>query len=67
MTFEHKIQVAWDNQSTPWWNETCANVIEVFGLPGHRFNWTPHTDYMVFGFESKKDAELCKILLSDRI
>lgn len=67
MSFDHKVHVSWNNQSVPWWNEICADVLEVFGLPGHRFMYRPHSEYMVFEFASKKDAELCKILLSEKL
>jgi len=39
----------------------------VFGLPGNKFVSHPKPDSMEFYFKSKKDAELCKILLSERI
>ena len=44
-----------------------AMVVEVFGLPGQRFVYSPTEDFMTFCFKSKKDAELCKILLSERL
>lgn len=61
------ITVRWNNQHNDWWNQTCADVLEVFGLPGQRFYYKPYPDFMTFTFKSKKDAELCRILLSDRI
>ena len=42
-------------------------VLEVFGLPGGRYESRPETDYMSFIFKSKKDADLCRILLSERL
>jgi hypothetical protein len=59
--------VNWDNQNGFWWNETCALVLEVFGLPGNRYESKPDSDYMLFTFKSKKDADLCRILLSERL
>ena len=64
---DNTVTVVWNNQSVPWWNECCALVLEVFGLPGDRFVYTPHEDYMSFTFKNQKDAELCKILLSERL
>lgn len=61
------ITIRWYNQNNEWWNETCISVLEVFGLPGQRFYYKPHPDYMTFTFKSKKDADLCKILLSEKI
>ena len=66
-TNDHEIVVAWHNQDNLWWNETCAMVLEVFGLPGNRFVYKPFEDFMTFTFKSKKDADLCRILLSERL
>lgn len=65
--FAHQVRLPWTGQSGYWWNEACADVLEVFGLPGDRFTSSPQTDYMDFFFKTKKDAELCKILLSDKL
>ena len=61
------ITVLWNNQHSEWWNETCASVLEVFGLPGNRFYYKPYPDYMTFTFKTKKDADLCRVLLSEKI
>lgn len=66
--FNHIIKVNWNTeQGSIWWNETCALVLEVFGLPGDRFIYKPSMDYMEFLFVSEKDAIMCKLLLSDRL
>ncbi len=65
--FCHSIRVDWNNQNGFWWNETCAMVLEGFGLPGNRFMYHPHEDYMTFNFKNEKDLNLCKILLSERL
>ena len=64
---ECDVRVDWDNQNGFWWTETCALVLEVFGLPGNRYESKPNSDYMLFTFKSKKDADLCRILLSERL
>jgi hypothetical protein len=64
---QNNIYVPWDGQSGFWWNETCAMVLEVFGLPGGRYTSHPEQDFMTFKFKSKKDADLCQILLSERL
>jgi hypothetical protein len=65
---DNEVIVDWTpTRGDQWWNETCAMVLEVFGLPGHRFVYTPSTDFMTFTFKDKRDAFMCKILLSDRI
>jgi len=64
---QNSVYVHWDNQNGFWWNETCAMVLEVFGLPGGRYESHPEQDVMKFTFKSKKDADLCRILLSERL
>jgi hypothetical protein len=64
---DNTVTVVWDNQYGYWWNETCAIVLEVFGLPGDRYQSTPDHDYMSFTFKNRKDADLCRILLSERL
>ena len=61
------VTVVWDNQNGFWWNETCAIVLEVFGLPGSRYSTHPEHDYMSFKFKNQKDADLCRVLLSERL
>ena len=61
------VTVPWDNQKGHWWNETCAIVLEHFGLPGDKYMSYLTTDSMMFNFNNEQDALLCKILLSDRI
>lgn len=65
--FVHVVRIPWQGQKSYWWNEACADVLEVFGLPGGRFTSHPSMDAMDFYFKSPRDAELCKILLSERI
>jgi len=63
----HFVRIPWRNQKNAWWTESCAMVVEVFGLPGERYTSHPSMDYMDFRFKSSKDAQVCKILLSDRV
>jgi hypothetical protein len=63
----HNVTVEWDNQNGFWWNETCAMVLEQFGLPGERYTSHPETDFMIFKFFNEHDAIMCKLLLSDRL
>lgn len=61
------VRLPWNGQDKYWWNEVCADIMEVFGLPGDRFTSHPTPDYMDFHFKSEKDAELCRILVSEKI
>ena len=38
------------------WNEVCARAVEMFGLPGDRFETHAHINHMDFVFKSNKDA-----------
>jgi hypothetical protein len=68
-TTDNDVNIEWQKIGalTYEWHQLCADVVEVFGLPGDRFTSHPSVDYMRFTFKNKKDADLCKILLSDRI
>lgn len=62
------VVVPWHTgQNGFWWNETCALVIKIFGLPGDKFVYNPEADKMTFHFKSPKDASMCRILLSERL
>jgi len=61
------ITIEWNNQHNSWWNETCASVLEVFGLPGQRFHYKPFQSHMTFTFKTRKDADLCRLLLSESL
>ena len=62
-----KIVVPWKNQSNTWWNETCAQIMEQFGLPGDRYTTEISPDEMIFNFNNSDDALMSKILISDHI
>ncbi len=47
------------------WNEICADIIEVFGLPGSKFVASSSPGYLKIIFKSLKDKKLCEILLSE--
>jgi hypothetical protein len=65
--YVHVISIPWQGQKNYWWNEACADIIEVFGLPGGRFTSHPSHDKMDFYFKSQKDADLCRIMLSEKL
>lgn len=64
---DHEVYVDWNLQPGKWWNHTCADIMEVFGLPGDRYVSTPTQDFLIFTFKNTKDADLCRILLSEKI
>lgn len=62
-----RITVPWENQSNSWWNETCAKILEHFGLPGGRYVTEVSAECMHFDFTDERDALMCKILISGDI
>jgi hypothetical protein len=62
-----EIRVPWESQSNTWWNETCANIIEHFGLPGEKYTTEVSADDMRFFFTDERDALMCRILISECI
>ncbi len=60
------IWIDWKKDDMPW-NEICAKVLEVFGLPGNRYTTSSSTMHLIFRFKNEKDFHLCSILLSEYI
>jgi hypothetical protein len=52
------VRISWtrDNENEKYWTEICARAIEVYGLPGNRFQTHANVNYMDFVFKSNKDA-----------
>lgn len=49
------------------WNEVCAWAIEMFGLPGDRFETHANVHCMDFVFKSNKDALMMAIQWNGQI
>jgi len=65
---DHEVIVSWHAPNGEFWTPgTLSTVVEVFGLPGQRFMYSPTSDFMTLCFKSKRDADLCRILLSERL
>jgi hypothetical protein len=62
-----EIRVPWESQSNVWWNETCAKILEHFGLPGDKYTTEISADDMRFFFTDERDALMCRILISECI
>lgn len=63
----YRITVPWQNQSNVWWSDTCANIVEHFGLPGGKYVTEVSSECMHFDFNDDRDALLCRILISGDI
>lgn len=67
MTTTVRINWVRETANEPYWNEVCARAIEMFGLPGDRFNTHVNVNYMEFIFNSEKDAILFSLEHNGRI
>lgn len=47
------------------WNEICANIVEVFGLPGYKFVTEASPGYFKILFKAEKDKLMCDLLVSE--
>lgn len=56
----YKVKLTWKlgQDTSEWWNQACAWVIEEFGLPGNKYKTEITTDYMIFDFNDKEDAAM---------
>ena len=61
------VTVPWESQSNHWWNETCADIVEHFGLPGGRYVTEVSSECMKFILHDDRDALMCRLLVSDKI
>ena len=66
-TLVNKVTVPWESQNNQWWNETCATIVEHFGLPGGKYVTTVNTECMDFIFYNNQDALMCRLLVSDKL
>lgn len=62
-----EIRVPWQNQSNVWWNETCAKIMERFGLPGGKYTTEITENDMKFFFNDEREALVCKIMISEEL
>jgi hypothetical protein len=62
-----EIYIPWANQNNGWWNETCARIVDHFGLPGGKYTTEVSEHSMKFFFKDERDALLCKILISEEL
>ena len=44
---QYNIWIEWQYEKMPW-NEICAKVIEIFGLPGNRYITASSTHHLMF-------------------
>jgi len=57
--------IQWHNNSPIPWNEICAQVVELFGLPGDRYVTNVGLVSMGFMFKNQEDFLLFKLKWSE--
>jgi hypothetical protein len=58
-----RVRIPWKMGDTvTYWNETCAQAIEMFGLPGDKFTTQLTEDHLDFIFRDEKDAILFELV-----
>ena len=61
------INIPWKDYGPSVWNDTCIDILEQFGLPGHKYTIEVATEGMKFHFKNQKDAVFCRILVSEKL
>lgn len=56
----YKVKLTWKlgQDTSEWWNQACAWVIEEYGLPGNNYKTEITEDYMIFDFKEKEHAAM---------
>ena len=56
----YKVKLTWKlgQDTTEWWNQACAWVIEEYGLPGNQYKTEITENYMIFDFKDKEHAAM---------
>jgi len=59
--------VPWTDRHNPmfYWDDLCANAVELFGLPGDRYITDISEQSMTWSFRSDKDAVLFRLKFSE--
>lgn len=67
--FCHAVHVPWGSavDTIQAWNDVCANAIDLFGLPGDRYQTEVNIDDMIWWFRDEHDAMLFRLKFSREI
>ena len=63
----HHCTVPWTDRRNPmfYWDDLCANAVELFGLPGDRYITDISERSMTWSFRSDQDAVLFRLKFSE--
>ena len=64
----YPVKITWSltddtDSNTQTWTETCARVLEQFGLPGDRYTTEISPEYMIFNFVTREDAVMATLMI----
>ncbi len=62
-----EILIPWKSQNNVWWNETCARIVDHFGLPGDRYTTEVSENEMKFFFKDEREALMCRLMISEQL
>ena len=67
--FKYAVTIPWSSQTdtVTAWNEICADAMEMFGLPGHRYITDANVNDMTWYFENEQDALIMTLKFSEQL
>jgi len=67
--FVHPVQLNWNHAigTVRSWNEICADGMELFGLPGHRYITHATEESLTWFFCDAQDALLFRLKFSEHL
>jgi hypothetical protein len=65
--FKYPVVIPWSSKldTVTAWNEICAQGMEMFGLPGHRYITDANVNDMTWWFKDEQDALLMTLKFSE--
>jgi hypothetical protein len=67
--FRYPVVIPWSSKAdtVTAWNEICADAMELFGLPGHRYITDANVNDMTWYFRNEQDALLMTLKFSEQL
>lgn len=67
--FKYPVTIPWSSKldTVSAWNEICAQGMEMFGLPGHRYITDANVNDMTWWFKNEQDALLMTLKFSEQL
>jgi hypothetical protein len=67
--FNYPVVIPWSSKldTVTAWNEICAQGMEMFGLPGHRYITDANVNDMTWWFKDEHDALLMTLKFSEQL